>query len=89
MTEDSSREPSSRNTTPFTRTWIVSTAVLTVLTAVVLSQLGYIPLDSVSAAISGALVALVYISYRVAYRIWGDRKAHTRASAASRPTSFR
>jgi hypothetical protein len=77
MTEDSSSPPQQR-TTPFTSTWIVSTAVLTVVAAVVLAEMGYIPMDPVSAAISGALVALVYISYRVAYRIRNDREFYRR-----------
>lgn len=79
MTEDTSAGSSPRPTTPFTNTWIVSTAVLTVVAAVVLAQFGYIPMDPVSAAVSGALVAIVYIGYRVAYRIWGTREAYRRA----------
>lgn len=67
---NTARKPS----TPFTTTWIVSTAVLTIVAAVVLAEFGYIPMDPISAAISGALVALVYIGYRVAYRIRYERE---------------
>lgn len=81
MTEDTPTDSSPRPTTPFTNTWIVSTAVLTVLAAVVLAQFGYIPMDPVSAAVSGALVAMVYIGYRVAYRIRGTREAYRRMPA--------
>jgi hypothetical protein len=65
---------SQKPSTPFTTTWIVSTAVLTIVAAVVLAEFGYIAMDPISAAISGALVAIVYIGYRVAYRVRGERE---------------
>lgn len=51
--------------------WIVSTFVLTMATAVLLSYTGIYPLDPISAATDGFLVAIVYVGFRVlnAYRV--------------------
>lgn len=46
--------------------WIVATLVLTPVVAGFLSVAGYIPMDALSAAFNGLLVALVYVGFRVA-----------------------
>ena len=51
--------------------WIVSTFVLTMAAAAVLSYTGFLPTDPISAATDGFLVAIVYVGFRVlnAYRV--------------------
>jgi hypothetical protein len=44
---------------------MLSTFVLTPLTAAVLAATGYIPMDPLAAAISGLLVSFMYVGFRV------------------------
>ncbi len=74
MTEDNSTPLPTMKTVMFDSNsiaWLVSTFVLTPITAFYLSLMGYLPMDPITAAISGFLVAIVYVGYRVvmAYRV--------------------
>ncbi len=74
MTEDIPKPLPTMQTvmfSPKTMAWLVSTFVLTPITAYYLSIGGYLPMDPIIAAISGFLVAIVYVGYRVVmvYRV--------------------
>ncbi|UCE09870.1 MAG: hypothetical protein JSW61_13000 [Candidatus Thorarchaeota archaeon] len=58
---------------PYAR--ITLTVVVTALTALVLSIFGYIPLDPVTAVISGCLVSLVFVCYQSYYLNQVDRSS--------------
>ena len=53
------------------KAWIVATFVLTMLSASLLSYVGVLATDPLSAAVDGFLVATVYVGWRViqAYRV--------------------
>jgi len=51
---------------PMSVAWIVTTFVLTPITAYYLSIMGFLPMDPISAAIDGFLVAIVYVGFRIA-----------------------
>ena len=45
--------------------WMVATFILTPLTAATLAVTGFIAIDPLSAAISGVLVSIMYVGFRV------------------------
>jgi hypothetical protein len=68
MSKDSAIQTETKYRNPYTRAWILATLLLTPATALILAELGFIPLDPVLAVIDGFLVALMYVGYRVGYR---------------------
>ena len=76
MSDDSASQTEFNPVNPYPRWWILATLLLTPATAMFLASNGFIPLDQISAAINGLLVALVYVGFRVGYRYFALRSVN-------------